>query len=140
MPKRYILKIDAANRSFILEDIDPANLQKDAREDYSIFHGESLAQYLLRRNPDDFVIARGPLVRFPANKSTVGYISPLTGTPHYSFVGGNSFREIWSLGLDAIVLTNPLDDVAEHYVSVSGHVPDIHVQFIPDESLPRRLR
>jgi len=136
MAKRYILKIDAGNRSFTLEDIDPANLQRDARENYSIFWGESLAQYLLRRNPDDFVIARGPLVRFPANKATVGYISPLTGVPHYSFVGGQSFREIWSLGLDAVVLTNPLDATAEHYVKVSGHMPDIQAEFISGESLP----
>ncbi len=140
MSKRFILKIDAANRSFRLEDIDPANLQKDAQEDYSILWGESLAQYLLRQNPDDFVITRGPLTRFPANKSTVGYISPLTGVPHYSFVGGNSFREVWSLGLDAVVFTNPLDDMAEHYVTVSGHVPDVQVQFISDESLPRGQR
>ena len=140
MAKRYVLKIDAVNRSFTLEDVDPANLQKDDREDYTLFWGEALAQYLLRQNPDDFVIARGPLTRFPSNKSTVGYISPLTGVPHYSFVGGQSFREIWQLGLDAIVLTNPVNGIAEHYVTVEGYVPDNQVQFIVDESLPRGQR
>ena len=140
MAKRYILKIDASNRSFSLEDIDPADLQKDDGEDYSVFWGESLAQYLLRQNPSDLIITRGPLVRFPANKSTVGYISPLTGLPHYSFVGGQSFREIWSLGLDAVVFTNPLDGTAGHYVKVSGRVPDVQAQFISDESLPRGQR
>ena len=140
MAKKYILKIDARNKSFTLEDIDPSVLQKDDREDYSIFWGESLAQYLLRQNPDDLVIARGPLVRFPSNKSTVGYISPLTCVPHYSFVGGQSFREIWSLGLDAIILTNPLDATADHYINVSGHIPNIQVQFVSDESLPTGQR
>ena len=140
MEKRYILKIDASNKSYTLEDIDPSNLQKDEREDYSLFWGEALAQYLLRQNPEDFVVARGPFTRFPSNKSTVGYISPLTGLPHYSFVGGQSFREIWQLGLDAIVLTNPLDSIAEHYVTVSGYVPDTEVQFIADRELPRGQR
>jgi aldehyde:ferredoxin oxidoreductase len=140
LAKRYVLKIDAVNRSFTLEDIDPANLKKDDREDYTLFWGEALAQYLLRQNPDDFIITRGPLTRFPSNKSTVGYISPLTGVPHYSFVGGQSFREIWQLGLDAIVLTNPVDGIAEHYVTVEGYVPDNQVQFIVDESLPRGQR
>ncbi len=140
MAKKFILKIDARNRAFTLENIDPANLQKDAREDYSIFWGESLAQYLLRQNPDDLVITRGPFVRFPFNKATVGYVSPLTGVPHYSFVGGQSFREIWSLGLDAVVFTNPLDSTAEHYVEISGHVPDVQARFVLDESLPRGQR
>jgi len=140
MAKRFILKINAANKSFTLEDVDLASLQKDNREDYTIFWGESLAQYLLRQNPDDLVITRGPLVRFPSNKATVGYISPLTGVPHYSFVGGQSFREMWQLGVNAIVFTNALDDTAEHYVTVSGHVPDIQVQFVSDESLPRGQR
>lgn len=140
MEKRYILKINAKDQSFMLEDIDPMILQKDAREDYTIFWGESLAQYLLRQNPHDLIIARGPLVRFPSNKSTVGYISPLTGVPHYSFVGGQSFREIWSLGLDAIVLTNPVESNAKHYIKISGHMPDIEVKFIQDESLPTEQR
>jgi len=136
MAKRFILKINAGRKSFTLEEIDPLSLQRGTQENYAILWGESLAQYLLRQNPDDMVIARGPLVRFPSNKATVGYISPLTGVPHYSFVGGQSFRELWQLGLDAIVFTNPLDDTAEHYVTVTGHVPDIDVQFVSDESLP----
>jgi aldehyde:ferredoxin oxidoreductase len=140
MPKRFILKIDASNRSFKLEDIDPENLQKDEREDYLIFWGEALAQYLLRQNPGSLVISRGPLIRFPFNKSTVGYISPLTGVPHYSFVGGQSFREIWQLGLDAIVFVNPVDGMAEHYITVENHVPDTEVNFIVDESLPKGQR
>jgi aldehyde:ferredoxin oxidoreductase len=140
MAKRFILRIHASNRTFTIEDIDPANLQKDTRENYSIFWGESLAQYLLRQNPGDLVITRGPLTRFPANKATVGYISPLTGVPHYSFVGGQGFREIWYLGLDAVVFTGPLDGTAEHYVKISGRMPNIQVQFISDESLPRGQR
>ena len=140
MAKRFILKINAGKKSFALEEIDPLSLQRDTQENYAIFWGESLAQYLLRQNPEDLVIARGPLVRFPSNKVTVGYISPLTSVPHYSFVGGQSFREMWQLGLDAIVFTNALDSAADHYVSVSGHVPDIQVQFVSDESLPRGQR
>jgi aldehyde:ferredoxin oxidoreductase len=140
MAKRFILKIHADNRSFTLEDVDPANLQKDLREDYSMLWGEPLAQYLLKQNPSDLVITRGPFTRFPANKATVGYISPLTGVPHYSFVGGQSFREMWYLGLDAIVFTGMLDSTAEHYIKISGHAPNIQVQFISDESLPSGQR
>ena len=140
MAKRFILKIHASNRSFTLEDIDPANLQKGAREDYSILWGESLAQYLLRQDPKHLVITRGPFTRFPANKATIGYVSPLTGVPHYSFVGGQGFREMWYLGLDAIVFTGALDSTAEHYVKISGRAPNIQVEFISDRSLPRGQR
>ena len=135
MAKRFVLKIDAKKKSYTLDDIGPASLNQDPRENYSILWGESLAQYLLRQNPDDLVITRGPLVRFPINKVTVGYISPLTGVPHYSFVGGQSVRELWQLGLDAVVFTNELDDNADYYVKISGHAPNIQVEFIKDDSL-----
>ncbi|MBD3183380.1 hypothetical protein GF312_13870 [Candidatus Poribacteria bacterium] len=140
MEKRYILKIDAENRSYTLDDIDPQNMQEFEGEDYSILWGEALAQYLLRQNPEYLVIARGPLVRFPATKTTVGYISPMTSLPHYSFVGGNSFREIWSLGLAAVIFTNPLDETPDFYVDVSGEVPDLQVRFVTDENLPKEQR
>ncbi|MBM3212195.1 hypothetical protein FJZ33_08245 [Candidatus Poribacteria bacterium] len=140
MSKRLILKIDSKKKSFELDDIDPANLNKDPRENYHILYGESLAQYLLRQNPDDMIITRGPLVRFPINKATIGYISPLTGVPHYSFVGGQSVRELWQLGLDAIILTNELEDNSDHYIKISGYFPNIQVKFIKDENLPRGQR
>ena len=140
MAKRFVLKINAKERSYILDDIDPAILNKDLRENYSVLWGESLAQYFLRQNPNDLVITRGPLVRFPINKSTVGYISPLTGVPHYSFVGGQSVRELWQLGLDAIIFTNKLDNSADYYVKVTGHAPNIQVKFIKDDSLPSGQR
>ena len=140
MAKRFILKIDASNRTFILEDIDLLELQRDDREDYTLFWGEALAQYLLRQDPGAMIMARGPLVRFPATKTTIGYVSPLTGVPHYSFVGGQSFREIWSLGLDAVVLTDPFETMAGHYITVSGSFPDIDVRFVEDDELPQGQR
>lgn len=140
MSKKFALKINAKSKSFTIMEIDTDHLDKEPQENYMLFWGESLAHYLLKRYPESLVITRGPLVRFPINKSTIGYISPLTGVPHYSFVGGKSFRELWYLGLDAIIFTEPFEDIADHYIAISGHVPNIQVRFVSDDSLPEGQR
>ncbi len=78
-------------------------LEPDA--EHLLLGGEALCQYLLREDPSVLVIARGPDAFLSGNKTTVGYISPLTGLPHYSFVGGRGFAELLNLGLDAIVFS-----------------------------------
>lgn len=52
---------------------------------------------MLREDADTLVIARGPMPFLSGNKTMVGYISPLTGLPHYSAVGGRSFAELLNL-------------------------------------------
>ncbi len=83
MSKKFILKINAKSKSFTIIELDSDHLDKEPQENYTLFWGESLAQYLLKQYPQSLIITRGPLVRFPINKSTIGYISPLTGVPHY---------------------------------------------------------
>jgi aldehyde:ferredoxin oxidoreductase len=71
------------------------------------------------------------------NKVTIGYLSPLTGLPHYSFVGGRAARELLNLRLDAIVLVNrPSQDGKRPYIVVSGQAPDIQVEFKESSELP----
>jgi len=71
------------------------------------------------------------------NKVTIGYLSPLTGLPHYSFVGGRAARELLNLRLDAIVLVNrPSQDGKRPYIVVSGQAPDIQVGFKESSELP----
>ena len=86
------------------------------------------------------VICRGPMPFLPANKVAVGYVSPLTNVPHHSFVGGRAASALLSLGLDAVVLTNPLPVANEHYVKISGRLPDLEVEFRAGASLPRGQR
>ena len=64
----------------------------------------SLAADLSRRDASSLIVARGPMAFLAGNKATVGYLSPLTGLPHYSFVGGQAAAQLVNLGLDAIVL------------------------------------
>jgi aldehyde:ferredoxin oxidoreductase len=82
--ERRLLILDARRRRYSLRTLRPAVLPHDPREDYLLLNGEVLCQYLLRENPETLVIARGPLVFLSGNKTTVGYLSPLTGLPHYS--------------------------------------------------------
>jgi len=99
---RRLLLIDPAARRWRLETLQVETLQQDPREDYFILSGETLCQYLLRRDAGALVIARGPLPFLSGNKATVGYVSPLTGVPHYSLVGGRAAAQLFNLGLDAI--------------------------------------
>ena len=79
--KRRLLVIDAAAERWRLESLQVETLEKAPREDYFVLSGETLGQYLLRRDPGALIIARGPLPFLSGNKATVAYVSPLTGVP-----------------------------------------------------------
>jgi aldehyde:ferredoxin oxidoreductase len=100
--RRRLLLIDPAAQRWRLEMLDTERLERDPREDYFALSGEALCQYLLRRDHDALTIARGPMPFLSGNKASVGYVSPLTGVPHYSFVGGRAAAQLLNLGLDAI--------------------------------------
>ncbi len=108
--QRKLLHIDTAAGSWRLETLQAEELEKDGREEYLFLSGETLCQYLLRRDPAALIIARGPLPFLAGNKATVGYVSPATGLPHYSFVGGRAAAQLLNLGLDAICLHGRLRD------------------------------
>jgi len=140
---RHLLIVDAARRQFYLQLIDssaPSRSATDALEMYFTLSGEALAHYLLRRRREALVLARGPLPYLAGNKLTVGYISPLTGVPHYSFVGGRGAAELFHLGLDAVVFINPVGEGRPPYVVISGQAPDIEVGFRPADELPQGQR
>jgi aldehyde:ferredoxin oxidoreductase len=139
--KRHLLVIDAARQSFWLRSLQVETLEKDLREDYFVLSGEALCQYLLREDHEAMILARGPMPFLSGNKVTIGYLSPLTGLPHYSFVGGRAARELLDLGLDAIALVNPPPpDGRRPYIVVSGHAPDIEVEFEESSQLPSGQR
>jgi aldehyde:ferredoxin oxidoreductase len=141
---RRLLLINPADRRWRLETLCVERLERDAREDYFVLSGETLGQYLLRRDPGALVIARGPLVFLSGNKTTVGYVSPLTGLPHYSFVGGRAAAHLLNLGLDAICLesgSNPQSPVSNlPYIVVSGRAPNLSVEFKAAGDLPAGQR
>jgi aldehyde:ferredoxin oxidoreductase len=85
------------------------------------------------------VLARGPLTFLSGNKTTVGYLSPLTGLPHYSFVGGRGFAELLNLGLDGMVFTGE-DEGDPAYVVVSGRAPRLEVRWADAADLPAGQR
>ena len=138
--KRRLLIIDAAGARFRLATLDAGKLEKDPREEYLTLSGESLCQHILQRHRDALVVARGPMPFLAGNKATLGYISPLTGLPHYSFVGGRGCAQLLNLGLDGIVFTSPTPDGRRDYVVLSGRAPDIDAQFRPADDLPRGQR
>ncbi|MBN1249894.1 MAG: hypothetical protein JXC32_19685 [Anaerolineae bacterium] len=150
-----------------------ADLQSQSNRDYLLLWGEALCQYLLtegvyradaraQRVPASLlagssggendapvkrlVIARGPLVFLPGNKATVGYLSPLTGLPHYSFVGGRGFAELFNLGLDAIVLESRSSscpaqrDAPAAYVVITGRAPELRIAWRGGDEVPRGQR
>jgi aldehyde:ferredoxin oxidoreductase len=143
-----ILILDPAQRRYRLRLLQPLALEKDSGAGYQLLSGEALCQYLLREDPGAMVIARGPMPFLSGNKTTVGYISPLTGLPHYSFVGGRSFAELLNLGLDAIMFVGegrPENAQAGEprpgeYVVISGRAPDLTVAWRPAEDLPAGQR
>ena len=95
---RRLLFLEPSQRRYRLQLLEP-----DAS--YLLASGEALCHLLLRQYPGALVIARGPLPFLSGNKTTVGYISPLTGLPHYSFVGGRGFAELLNLGLDGVIIS-----------------------------------
>ncbi|MBN1873603.1 MAG: hypothetical protein JXA33_05185 [Anaerolineae bacterium] len=155
MLQRRLLIIDTAKRSYELRTL-PVGATHNPREDYGLLSGESLCQYLLREDPGVLVIVRGPLPFLPGNKTTVGYISPLTGVPHYSYVGGRGFAHLFNLGLDAIVLhaaeiqekvgfpfhhsaaLSPCHPLM--YLVISGRVPHLHLEWKSAIDLPTGQR
>jgi aldehyde:ferredoxin oxidoreductase len=141
---RRLLLIDPLTQSWRLETLHVEALEKDPREDYFVLSGEALCQYLLRRDPGVLVIARGPMPFLSGNKASVGYVSPLTGVPHYSFVGGRAAAQLLNLGLDAICFRDPADSPkpvrSGLYVVVCGRAPDLRVEFRPADQLPSGQR
>ncbi|MDI7276473.1 MAG: aldehyde ferredoxin oxidoreductase N-terminal domain-containing protein [Anaerolineae bacterium] len=143
---RRLLVIDPSSRRWRLWSVQVEALQKDPREDYWVLSGEALCQYLLRRDPGALIIARGPLPFLSGNKASVGYVSPLTGLPHYSFVGGRSAAQLVNLGLDALWLQGTVEvpegapQVADVYLVVSGRAPDLEVEWKEAADLPAGQR
>lgn len=147
--ERRVLLVDPRRRVWRLETLTPQTVDRDARHEYLVLSGEALCQALLRRTPRALVIARGPLAFLSGNKTSVGYISPLTGLPHYSFVGGRAAAQLLNLGLDAICF-QPLDGdqppahaaprqpatESAPYLVVSGRAPALSVEFKASAELP----
>ena len=135
---RRLLIVDAKRRRWRLRSLRPNAMVADQRADYSLLGGEALCQYLLWENPQDMIIARGPIPFISGNKATVGFLSPLTGLPHYSFVGGRGFAELLNLGLDAVVLRGERSD--GEYVVISGRAPRLQVEWKAAGELPEGQR
>ncbi|MCP4538138.1 MAG: hypothetical protein GY832_13435 [Chloroflexi bacterium] len=137
---RRLLFIDPAARQWRLETLRIETLDQDPREDYFVLSGETLCQYLLRRDKDALVIARGPMPFLSGNKTSVGYISPLTDVPHYSFVGGRAAVQLLNLGLDAVCFESsdsPADPSPNPpIVTITGRAPNLTVAFEPANDLP----
>jgi aldehyde:ferredoxin oxidoreductase len=133
---RRLLILEPAQRRYRLRLLEPS-------VDYLLLGGEVLCQFLLREDPKALVIARGPMPFLSGNKTTVGYVSPLTRLPHYSFVGGRGFAELFNLGLDAIVLSGkglPDEALADEYVVVSGRAPGLTLEWKSAAELPSGQR
>mgnify|MGYP000299170367 CR=1 FL=1 len=129
MARRHILMIDSRARRYWLRVLH-LGATHDPREDYGLLGGEALCQYFLRDDPNALIIARGPLPFLPGNKTTVGYLSPLTGVPHYSFVGGRAFAELFNLGLDAIVFSGSINSelrITNHELRTTHYLSLIHI-------------
>ncbi len=148
---RRLLLIDPKTRRWWLETLQVERLDKDPREDYFVLSGETLCQYLLRRNKDALVIARGPMPFISGNKASVGYVSPLTGLPHYSFVGGRAAAQLLNLGLDAICFESASMQVKSlpsnfqpptfsPVITIGGRAPNLVVKFKSADTLPKGQR
>ena len=140
---RRLLMLDTKRRRYRLRLLNPVVLNQEPNADYLLLHGEALCHYLLREDPAAQIIARGPLPFLSGNKTTIGYLSPLTRLPHYSFVGGRGFAELLNLGLDAIVLCGEGradEDYQHEYVVISGRAPHLTVEWKSAVSLPSGQR
>jgi aldehyde:ferredoxin oxidoreductase len=139
--ERRILYIESAAQRWRVETLAVESLETDPREQYLVLSGEPLCQYLLRRDPDTLVIARGPTPFLTGNKATVGLISPLTRLPHYSYVGGRVAAQLFYLGLDAIAFQAPSpSSTSLPIITLSGHAPSLMLEFKPQDGLPRGQR
>lgn len=140
-PKRLLI-LDTAQQRHYLRSLRPGQMpgpDHDAREDATLLGGEALCHYLLREDPDALILARGPLPFLAGNKTTVGYISPLTGAPHYSFVGGRGFAQLLNLGLDAMILRGAAS-APDHYAVIAGRAPHLTVEWRAAADLPTGQR
>jgi hypothetical protein len=138
---RRLLLVNFATQGWQLATLQVETLDKDPREDYFVLSGETLCQYLLRRNQKALVVTRGPMPFLSGNKATVGYISPLTKVPHYSFVGGRAAAQLLDLGLDAICLQDEQVSLPlSYYLVVSGRAPNLTVEFKSAAELPTGQR
>ncbi len=139
--EQRILQIEPAAQRWQLETLTVESLEKDPREKYLVLSGEPLCQYLLRRDPGTLIIARGPTPFLTGNKATVGFISPLTGLPHYSYVGGRVVAQLFNLGLDAIAFQSPHSPSASlPIITVSGRAPSLTLEFRGPDGLPTGQR
>lgn len=141
--RRYLLVIESAKRRWHLQTLSAEALDKGPREEYGLLSGEALAQYLLRQDMTSLALVRGPMPFLAGNKTTVGYRSPLTGVPHYSFVGGRAAAQLFNLGLDGLWLREghqPSAGEREPYIVVSGRAPHLHVSFKDATELPAGQR
>lgn len=138
---RRILFLEPARQRYRLRLLAPS-------ADLLLLGGEALCHVLLSevlnqpQARNSLVVARGPVPFLPGNKTTVGYISPLTGLPHYSFVGGRACAELLNLGLDAIVLVGDeaLDGVSDTYAVIAGRAPELAVTWQSGDELPSGQR
>jgi aldehyde:ferredoxin oxidoreductase len=79
------------------------------------------------------------------NKTTVGYVSPLTGLPHYSFVGGRAFAQLLYLGVDALAFPGSQragagESCGDLYAVISGFAPRLSVEWHDAKDLPAGQR
>ena len=144
---RRILYLDPINRRYTYRRLIWHGPSDEDPTDYTLLWGEALCQYILRQHPPALVIARGPLPFLSGNKATVGYVSPITGVPHYSFVGGRGFASLVDLGLDAIVFEEPADSVSRGQdaakalcVHIAGRAPFLEVRWLVLEDMPSGQR
>ena len=136
-----ILVVDAARRRWHLRVVRSEDTTDDPRRDYLLLGGEALCQRLLFEEREALVIARGPLAFLPGNKTTVGYLSPLTGLPHYSFVGGRAHAELLNLGLDAVMLVGvDSPQTGSTYLTIRGSAPSLKVAWVDAGGLPKGQR
>ncbi|MGB2774030.1 MAG: aldehyde ferredoxin oxidoreductase N-terminal domain-containing protein, partial [Anaerolineae bacterium] len=139
--ERQILLIEPAVQRWQLETLAVESLEKDLREEYLVLSGEPLCQYLLRRDPGALIVARGPTPFLTGNKATVGYVSPLTGLPHYSYFGGRVAAQLFNLGLDAIAFQSPhFPSPNLPIVIMSGRAPSLTLEFKAPDGLPTGQR
>ncbi|MBN1920794.1 MAG: hypothetical protein JW892_06080 [Anaerolineae bacterium] len=137
-----VLMLNPTARRHWLRTLHAGQAGSDPREDTTLLGGEALCQFLLRENSDALILARGPLPFLAGNKLTVGYLSPLTGVPHYSFVGGRAAAELLNLGLDAIVFNGESapSPTADTYLVISGRAPNLTIEWKSAADLPAGQR
>lgn len=142
---RRLLIIETDAKRWRLETLQVEKLEKDPREDYFLLSGETLCQYLLRRDLGALIITRGPLPFISGNKATIGFISPLTEVPHYSIVGGHAAEHLLNLDLDGICFKGNATPNSQQmsmgfYIVVRGRAPGLNVEFKPSDDLPSGQR